>query len=202
MPKAKVNGVEVEFEGVRLAVLALACAAAASCGGEPPVEERVAGGALPAGEPPVVRACRAATSAFNPQEPIGSRTVPSASAEVVRLVYEAGPASPGLTAECAFRGDSVTWRLLSVTTAVGGVETPVQRAPETATYAIQGERVRLRSQRAGGTSTETTWTSTETPGFFMSTETGGATITTETSGSTTTTETRASINVNAPTGAE
>jgi hypothetical protein len=187
---------------VRLAFLALACVAAAGCGGEPPVEERVAGGALPSGEPPVVRVCRAATSAFNPQEPMGARTVPRASAEVVRLVYEAGPASAGLTAECAFQGDLVTWRLLGLTSAEGMSETPVQRAPETAVFAVDGDTVRLRVRRAEGTSTKHTWTSTETRGSIVSTEAHGSTTVTETPGSTITTETSGSINVNAPSGAE
>ena len=178
---------------MRALFLVFVCAGAAGCSVESSVEERVAGGALPAGEPPVVRVCRAATSAFNPQEPIGARTVPTASVEAVRLAYEPGPVSAGLTAECSFRGEEVTWRLLSLTPAVGGVETAVQRAPETATYTVQGDTVRLRAVRADGSSTEHIWTSTET---------SGSTATKETRGPTTTTETRGSINVNASNGAE
>lgn len=163
MPKVKASGVEIEFEAGLTTLLAIACAVLAGCGGEPPVEERVTGGAIPSGEPPVVGVCRAATSAFNPGEPLGARTVPSASVEMVRLAYEAGPASAGLTVECAFKGDQVTWRPLTVTPAVGGVEMPVQRAPETATYVWKGDTVHLQQQRPG-TRTESTWTSVETGG--------------------------------------
>ena len=146
---------------MRAAVLAFICVAVAGCGGEPPVEERVAGGAMSAGEPPVVRVCRAATSVFNPQEPLGARTVPTASVEKVRLAYEPGPTSAGLTAECAFQGETVTWRLLSLTPAAGGVETPVERAPETATYTVEGGTVRLVQTRPDGGRTEASWTSSE-----------------------------------------
>lgn len=144
-------------------VLALfaACGLIAGCDVDVASEQGLEGGAQVVSEPPLVRVCRAATSVFYPQEPTGSRMVEAASAETVRLAYEAGVGGAGMRAECTFAGDRVTWRLLDGGVAGAGIATAAQRVPDTATYSLEGDRVRLVQSGADGATTDVTWTSTE-----------------------------------------
>ena len=121
-----------------------------------------------------VRVCRAATNHFNQQEPVGARTVRQDSADRVELSYAAAaPAGAGLSVECAFQGDQVTWR-------------PVVVQPETLTYGVDGNTVRLTQRKSDGSRSEITWTSQETPGVTTETnlsvqvEPGSTTVTTST----------------------
>jgi hypothetical protein len=149
---------------MRAQILIGVCVLLAGCGGEPGSDAAPQGGAVATAEPAPVRVCRAATAGFHPEEPAGERSVRSATAESVRMSYEAGAAGQGLEVECTLRNGEVTWRAASP----GGGEKPGFGAAETAAYTLEGDTVRLLQKRPDGTSTEVSWTSTESGGGSVS----------------------------------
>lgn len=158
MPKAKVNGVEVEFEvgmtacsrGIRQvhAIGSLVISAVLLTACEPQVESSET--AQPSGAPAVdrdppraaateperVRVCQAATERFTDAHAPTVVSSRSLDRDTVRIEYGAGAAPGAQIVECDFSDQEVIWRT------VDGAS-PAQFAPERAAYAIKGDQVLL-----------------------------------------------------------
>ncbi|HZH08213.1 MAG TPA: hypothetical protein VEY69_16200 [Lautropia sp.] len=180
MPKAKVNGVEVEFEAgmtalqvaemageeiprfcyhqrLSITVRTLVLIATASAGllaacdmefeGSSETSETVTvshdGAEQPAGQDARVRVCAAATHhvTSEPGDPVSWREVDK---DTVRLELGPDQADGAEVVECDFTKDKVTWRTVDGTK-------PAQFSPETLTYKVEGNTVRVSQSTPGST---------------------------------------------------